>query len=125
LAAATLWVLRFNPTDHIADPGGPCLWHALFGVDGPTCGGTRMYWYLIHGDLVQAARHHLLALIGLLYGGYALIVWTLTSFTGRRRPLRRPSQRATWVYVGLFLIYAVVLRNLPWSPFTWFYVPNL
>lgn len=125
LAAATAYVLAFNPTDRIADPTGPCLWHALFGIDGPSCGGTRMYWYLIHGNLVQAARHHLAALVGLAYGGYALILWTVGSLTGRQLRLWVPGRRTIAVYLALFLLYSTVLRNLPWSPFTWFYVENL
>src|SRR4051812_23881139 len=28
--------------------------------------GTHMFWYLLRGDPIQAARHHLVALIGLL-----------------------------------------------------------
>ncbi len=27
--------------------------------------------------------------------------------------------------LAFLLLYAVVLRNLPWAPFSWFYVPNL
>lgn len=125
LGAAAAWVLTFNPTDRIADPTGPCLWHALTGINGPTCGGTRMFWYLIHGNLAQAARHHLAALIGLLYGLYALVVWTAAAYAGRRLPLWRPGRTTIAVYIGLFLLYAVVLRNLPWQPFAWFNIPNL
>ena len=125
LAAATAWVLTFNPTDRIADPTGPCLWHAIFGIDGPTCGGTRMFYHLIHGDLIQAARMHLAALVGMLYGGYVLIAWTSSWLLGRRLPVWRPGTWAIAGYIAFFLIYSVVLRNLPWAPFTWFYVPNL
>lgn len=125
LGAVTAFVLTFNPADRVGDPTGPCLWHALTGIDGPTCGGTRMFWYLIHGNLVQAARHHLAALVGLIYGGYALIAWTSGWVFGRRLPLWRPSTRAWILYGAVFLLYSVVLRNLPWPPFTWFYVPDL
>jgi hypothetical protein len=124
LAAAAAWVLIFNPTDRVADPTGPCLWHALTGINGPTCCGTRMFYHLIHGNLVQAARHHLAALVGLLYGLYALVAWTLAS-AGRRLPLWWPGGRAVAVYLAAFLLYAVVLRNLPWQPFAWFDIPNL
>lgn len=41
LAAAVGYVLTFDPTDRVADPTGPCTWHVLFGINGPTCGGTR------------------------------------------------------------------------------------
>jgi hypothetical protein len=125
LAGATAWVLRFNPTDRIADPTGPCLWHALTGIAGPSCGGTRMFYYLIHGDLVDAARMHLAALIGILYGGYALITWTSSWLFGKTLPVWKPGKYAVGAYIAFFLIYSVVLRNLPRAPFTWFYVPNL
>jgi hypothetical protein len=58
LAAAIGFVLRFDPTDRVADPTGPCLWHSLTGINGPGCGGTRMVYYLLHGDLAQAARFY-------------------------------------------------------------------
>jgi len=125
LAAATAWVLRFNPTDRIADPTGPCLWHAATGINGPTCGGTRMFYYLIHGNLVEAARHHLLALIGILYGGYALIAWTASWLIGKKIPIWRPGTWAIVAYIAVFLLYAVLLRNLPWAPFSWFNIDNL
>jgi hypothetical protein len=125
LAAATAWVLTFNPTDRVADPTGPCLWHMLFGIDGPTCGGTRMFYYLIHGDLIQAARMHLAALLGIGYGAYALVAWTLSWLLGTKLPLWRPGRTVILGYVVFFLVYSMVLRNLPWPPFTWFYVPNL
>lgn len=84
-----------------------------------------MYWYLLHGDLIQAGRHHLAALVGILYGGYALTVWSIASLPGRRVRLWVPSRKTIVWYAAAFLLYAVVLRNLPWAPFTWFYVPNV
>jgi hypothetical protein len=84
-----------------------------------------MFWYLLHGNLIQAARHHLAALVGLLYGLYALVAWTVAAYTIRRLRLWRPSAKAIAVYIGLFLLYAVLLRNLPWQPFGWFDIPNL
>lgn len=123
LGAAVAYVLTFNPTQ--PGPFGPCVWHALFGIDGPGCGGTRMFYYLIHGNLIEAARHHLAALIGILYGLYALVAWSAGWLFGKRLPLWRPSTRAVIIYLVAFLIYAVVLRNLPWAPFTWFYVQDL
>jgi hypothetical protein len=122
--AATWYVLTYDPTDRTPDPTGPCTWHALFGIDGPGCGGTRMAWYLLHGDLVQAARNHLAALIFLPVAAYALIAWTAAAF-GRALPAPRIPRWAWWAYGAFFLLYTVLLRNLPWPPFSWFYVPNL
>ncbi|ROT33472.1 DUF2752 domain-containing protein [Micromonospora sp. HM5-17] len=125
LAGAIAFVLRFNPTDRVADPTGPCAWHAAFGIDGPGCGGTRMVWYALHGDLLQAAQHHLPALVGAPVALYGLVWWTAATAFGRRLPvLRLP----WWVWVGygvFFLVYTTVLRNLPWPPFNALYVPDL
>lgn len=125
LGGATAYVLTYNPTDGQQDPTGPCAFHALFGIDGPGCGGTRMFYYLVHGDLVEAARHHLVALVGLLYGLYVLVAWTAGWIFGKRLPMWRPSPTVIGIYAIIFMIYAVVLRNLPWAPFSWFYVENL
>jgi hypothetical protein len=125
LGAVTAYVLAYDPTDRVGDPTGPCTWHMVFGIDGPTCGGTRMFYHLLHGNLVEAARHHLVALFGILYGVYALVAWTAGWVFGKRLPLWRPSMRAIAIYAAIFLLYAVVLRNLPWPPFDWFYVEDL
>ena len=124
-AAAVGYVLAFDPTDAIADPASGCLWHALFGVDGPACGGTRMMWHLLHGDVIQAARYHLAALVAVPFLGFALVAWTANRSFGARMPVWRPSKRIVAVYGVAFLLYAVVLRNLPWTPFTWFGTENI
>jgi len=123
--AGVVYVLAFNPTDRVPDPTGPCAWHALFGMDGPTCGLTRMSWYLLHGDLIQAARHHLAALIAVPFVAYGLVWWIGTRTFGLRLPLLRLSWKVGVGYAAAFVLYAVVLRNLPWAPFTWFYVDDL
>jgi Protein of unknown function (DUF2752) len=117
--------VALQPTDRIADPTGPCLWHATFGIDGPTCGGTRMFYYLIHGNLLRVGQMQLPALIGLLYGGYALIAWTASWLLDKQLPVWKPGRWTIIGYIAFFLIWATVLRNLPWASFTWFYVPNL
>jgi hypothetical protein len=125
VAAAAAWVLRFNPTDQIMDPTGRCLWHTLTGINGPTCGGTRMFWYLLHADVVQAARHHLAALLAVPVILYLFIRWTAVVWFGRQLP---PLRLSRWVYVGyglFFIVYSTVLRNLPWPPFSWFDIAYL
>jgi hypothetical protein len=47
-AAWAGYVLTYDPTDRIGEPTGPCQRHMVFGIDGPTCGITRMTWYLLH-----------------------------------------------------------------------------
>jgi hypothetical protein len=125
IGVAAAFVLRFDPTDRVADPTGPCLWHAMTGINGPGCGGTRMFYYLLHGDLLEAARHHLAALIAVPFLLYAGIRWAGVAWFGRELPALRFSPRVYWVYGAAFLLYSTVLRNLPWPPFSWFDIPNL
>lgn len=119
-AAAVTWVLTHNPTDAIADPGGGCVWTALTGTQGPTCGGTRMVWYLLHGDLVQAARHHPPALLAVPFLGYAWLRWFARG-AGRRLPVIPYPRWLLLAYAASWLIFTVV-RNLPWPPFTWLHL---
>ncbi len=120
LGVAFGYVLAFNPTDRRPDLLGGCGWYAMFHSNGPFCGGTRMVWYLLHGDLVGAARSHLLALVGVPVAGYALVAWTAGSLFG----VRLPRLRLHWsVYVGYgvaFVMFGAVLRNLP--GFEWFHL---
>lgn len=53
---------RVRPDRPDRRPGRRVRLALLTGINGPTCGGTRLVWYLLHGDLVQTARHHLVAL---------------------------------------------------------------
>ena len=124
-AAWFVYVLAFNPTDTIMDPSGPCPWHALFGIDGPTCGITRMTWYLLHGNLVEAARMHLAALLLIPVAGYAYLWWAARWVAGWRLPMVRIPTRVAIGYAVFFILYSVVLRNLPWPVVNWFHVPNL
>jgi len=42
-----------------------------------------------------------------------------------RLPALRIPRPAWLACVAFFPLYAVVLRHLPWPPFSWFCVPNL
>ena len=131
LGAPVAWfgfVLAFDPTDDAPDPAGRCLWHMVSGIDGPTCGITRLTWYLLHGDLINAARMHLAFLLGIPLLAYAWAWWIADRVFGRRLPVPASRRTMTVVLVSygvFFLLYSTVLRNLPWAPFTWFYVPEL
>jgi hypothetical protein len=118
LAAAAAYMLANDPTDRDPDPLGGCGWYAVFGTNGPTCGGTRMVWYLLHGDLVNAARSHLVALAGVPFALYALVQWTAASLFRWRLPALRLPGWVWLAYAVLFVVYGAVLRNLPgfeWS----------
>jgi hypothetical protein len=120
LLAAAVYVLTNDPTDRKPDPLGGCGWYATFHTNGPTCGGTRMVWYLLHGDLINAARSHLVALVGVPFALYALVQWSAASWSRLRLHALR---LASWVWIAygaVFVVFGAVLRNLP--GFEWFHL---
>ncbi len=121
MAAAATWILANNPVDAKADPLGPCAFKALTGLDCPGCGGTRMVWYLLQGDVLQAARFHLMALIAIPVLLYAYLV-LIADRVGRFRLPRVNIPGGVIAGYALAWVLFVVARNLPWEPFTSFYV---
>jgi hypothetical protein len=120
LAAALVYLAVTNPTTPHPHLLGGCTWYTLFHINGPLCGGTRMVWYLMRGDVIDAARMHLVALAGSPVAIYLLARWSLNWWRGITLPWR-PLPR--WVYLGyaiVFVIYGAVLRNLP--AFWWFHI---
>ncbi|MGI8647255.1 MAG: DUF2752 domain-containing protein [Mycobacteriales bacterium] len=122
-ASAATWVLvNDGPTDAKPDPVfGRCLFRTLTGLDCPGCGGTRMMWHLLHGDVLQAARYHLIALLAVPVVIYAYVAMVVNR-TGRFRlpTLNLP----VGVLIGYFVMWVVfaVGRNLPWEPLSFFHV---
>jgi hypothetical protein len=117
--AAFGYVGTNDPTDAVRDPVGPCLFRALTGLDCPGCGGTRMAWYLLHGNLPEAARHHLVALLLVPFVVYGYLAWTASRLFGTRP--WRPGTRF-WIPVAVAWVLFSVLRNLPFAPFLSFRV---
>ncbi|KAB1108439.1 DUF2752 domain-containing protein [Micromonospora aurantiaca] len=122
-AAAVAWVLTHNPTDAIPDISGGCLWTAMTGTQGPTCGGTRMMWHLLHGNLPEAARHHLPALIAVPVVGYAWARWTASTM-GRWLPALPLPRWLLIAYAASWAVFAIA-RNLPWPPFTGLHLTDI
>ena len=118
--AAVGYVATNDPTDAVRDPVGPCLFRAVTGLDCPACGGTRMVWYLLHGNLTEAARHHVVALLLVPFLVYGYVAWTASRLLGTRIPWK-PGARF-WVTVAIGWGVFAVLRNLPWEPFLTFRV---
>ena len=60
-AGAASYVLISNPTDAGAGDLPGCLVKITTGLDCPGCGGTRAFYYLLTGNVPEAARHHAVA----------------------------------------------------------------
>ncbi|BCJ34881.1 hypothetical protein Athai_23840 [Actinocatenispora thailandica] len=118
---AVVYVEHFNPTTGAAGPTGGCAFKALTGLDCPGCGGTRAFWYLLHGNLPEAARNHVLAVFAAPFVAYAYVAWALRRVFGITLPMPRIPSLALALFAGAWLAF-FVLRNLPWAPFTYLYV---
>jgi hypothetical protein len=121
IAAAFTYVFAFDPTDQQRDPLGPCAFKAVTGLDCPGCGGTRMVWYLLHGDLGEAARHHVVALIAVPFLAYLFLAWAARRIFMVGLPVLRIPGKAWGGYLAGWLVFSV-LRNLPWEPFNYLFV---
>lgn len=121
VGAACTYVLQNNPTDAQLDPLGPCAFKLLTGFDCPGCGGTRMVWYLLHGNVFQAARYHIVALLAVPVLAWVYVVWAVHRVTGHKLPSKRIPLPLILGYLLFWIVFAV-LRNLPWAPFDLFYV---
>jgi len=121
IAGALGYTMFSNPTDGAPDAAPTCLLKLTTGLDCPGCGGTRAAWYLLHGDLAAAARHHLLFVFAVPFLIYLYIAWAAKAAFGKQLPALRISPLTVGVFLGAWFVFSV-LRNLPWAPFTWFYV---
>jgi Protein of unknown function (DUF2752) len=119
---AVAYTLLTDPVN--ADPFAPptCLLKLTTGFDCPGCGGTRAFWYLLHGNVPQAARHHAMFVFALPFLVYMYVAWSANLIARRQvLPMLRLSPFTLAAFLGAWLAWSI-LRNLPWAPFTWLYV---
>jgi hypothetical protein len=115
-AAGCAYVAIVDPNTSSLYP--QCPFKALTGYDCPGCGITRALHSFLHGNLLQAADHNLLAvLIAILAVGW-LVVARVQRRRGRPTPRFSLSPRAT-IAIALVVLAFWVLRNLPMQPFHW------
>jgi hypothetical protein len=121
MGAAAGYTLVSHPTDAGAGAAPTCLLKYVTGFDCPGCGGTRAAWYLLHGDVPAAARHHAVFVFAVPFLLYVYVAWAGRRLFGWRLPQLRLSPRAVAIFLAVWGVWSV-LRNLPWAPFTYFYV---
>lgn len=121
MAGATGYVLVSDPTDGGADAVPTCLLKLTTGFDCPGCGGTRAFWYVLHGNLPAAARHHAMFVFALPFLLYMFVAWSGQQLFRWRLPMLRVGPKTIGFFLAAWGAFTV-LRNLPFAPFTWFYV---
>ncbi|MGA8112075.1 MAG: DUF2752 domain-containing protein [Actinocatenispora sp.] len=115
------YVETFNPTTGEPGPTGGCAFKAITGMDCPGCGGTRAFWYLLHGNVPEAARNHIMAVFAAPFLVYLYIAWSVNRVFHTKLPMLRISPLAIGLFLTVWMVFAV-LRDLPWAPFTYLFV---
>ncbi|MCT9093575.1 DUF2752 domain-containing protein [Streptomyces sp. ASQP_92] len=87
-----------------------CPFHWVTGLNCPACGGTRMTYSLLHGDMGGALRANPVLLAALPFAWYAYGRWALAGLRGRSHRLSL-GRRGVLLVLGTALAWTVV-RNV-------------
>jgi hypothetical protein len=108
----------------LVDPNNPsnaypqCPLKAITGIDCPGCGGLRATNALLHGDILGAADHNILALVLLPIMAYMFARWVLAAFDVTIPTISWP--RAFMWITPVMLVVFTVARNIPITGLHWF-----
>jgi hypothetical protein len=121
MGGAVGYTLATHPTEADAGSTPTCLLKYTTGFVCPGCGGTRAAWYLLHGDIPAAARHHAVFVFAVPFLLYMYFAWAARRLFGWNVPQLTLSPRVISIFIAVWGVWSV-LRNLPWAPFNEFYV---
>ncbi|WP_374204071.1 DUF2752 domain-containing protein [Streptomyces sp. HPF1205] len=109
-AAAASWYL-YGTDPHQGGHWLPrCPFNWVTGLLCPACGGTRLAYDLLHGDVVRAFHENALMLVVSPAAVWMCARWLYEGLRGRRwRPVLGP--RAQYALMGVAVVWTVV-RNL-------------
>ena len=121
----------------VVDPNSPghypvCPLKALTGLDCPGCGGMRAVHSLVHGDLLGALDHNLLAVVMFLPAiAFGWFFWmrrewseptVASASTGATPEVAVDAERRRKLWLAAFIVIAIftVIRNIHAVPaFDW------
>jgi hypothetical protein len=122
IGGGVAYTLLMKPTSAGATDAPTCLVKLLTGFDCPGCGGTRAAWYLLHGDIPAAAHHHAPLVFAAPFLAYLYVAWTVNRLNlPFKLPMLKISNGSLIGFLVAWLAFSI-LRNLPWAPFTYFFV---
>lgn len=93
--------------------GPPCMFFMVTGWYCPACGGTRSAEALLHGNIVESLRYHVVVVFSCLLGIAFYIEFSAKLF-GKNISLVPRSYILLFVTIGLFLTYFVVRNFIPY-----------
>ncbi|WP_078282769.1 DUF2752 domain-containing protein [Mycobacteroides franklinii] len=102
-------------------PGGVlpvCPFKALTGLDCPGCGGLRMVYSLMHGDVLGALRYNAVGLVALVFLAVCFVAWTASRWRGESG--WNPPWLRGWVPAITLVVFVAwfIIRLIPVAPFT-------
>ena len=121
MAAAAGYTMVSNPVEAEAGAEPSCILKFTTGFVCPGCGGTRAAWYLLHANVPAAARHHLMFVFAVPFLLYMYTAWAGRLLFRWKLPQLSISPAVMITFMVVWGVWSI-LRNLPWQPFTAFYV---
>ena len=109
IVAGCVFVYLHPPTSDSSYPR--CLFYSATGLFCPGCGGTRCLYYLMHGDIANAASSNLLALLFLPFGAVLMVKAVKFSLFGSWA--RIPQLNRFVLALAVSVIVFGIVRNLP------------
>jgi hypothetical protein len=109
LGAACLYTAFVDPNNP-SNAFPQCPLKAATGIDCPGCGGLRATHALLHGDILGAADHNILALVLLPIMAYMFVRWVLRQFDVELPTISWP-RAFVWI-TPLVLVLFTIGRNI-------------
>ncbi len=94
----------------------PCALHETTGLYCLGCGGTRAFYLLLHGRVLESLRHNVLLLPILFGAAYAVLFFVLRPTRFRLAKPRLGGRGILVLAIGLVLF--TIVRNIPVYPCT-------
>jgi hypothetical protein len=102
-----------------------CSFHELTGIYCPGCGGQRAFYFLLHGDILQALRYNFLLVVILPVLLYIYFLLSQVYILKNKNYLKyfNFSEKFGYIFIAVLTIF-FILRNIPLFPFTYLAPPQ-
>ena len=121
VAAAVLTLFLFDPSQYGFYPR--CGLYTTTGLYCPGCGSLRALHHLAHGEILTALHFNPMLVLGLPFVAFFSARRALLWSSGK--PLPPFTLQGRWLIAFVIvLVVFTILRNLPFSPFTWLAPPE-
>ncbi|EIU52961.1 hypothetical protein MA3A0930S_3483 [Mycobacteroides abscessus 3A-0930-S] len=95
-----------------------CPLKALTGLDCPGCGGLRMAYSLMHGDVLGALRYNAVGLVAAGFLAACFVAWTASRWRGESGWNPPWLRGRTPAIIAVVFVAWFVIRLIPVAPFT-------